>query len=352
MTTTIQDVAVKAGVSTATVSRALRGLPNVAPSTREHILQVARELNYAIDSQASRLASGRSMTVGLVMPLADQWFYSKVAVGAEAVLFEAGYDVLRYNLARLGDQQEVFQRLISSRRVDGLIIVNLALEEDNLTYFEAMDCPIVTVERETDRFPSVCIDNVEAGRKATQHLVNLGHTQIGLISGLSEDMMRFDVPLDRVRGYRSVLEEHDIVMRPELNVPGNFSFAGGAEAMTQLLSIPQPPSAVFALSDEMAIGALKAIRDAGLRVPEDLSVIGFDDQEVAAYLDLTTIRQPVSEFGERAASLLLSWLSERKTEPSHLVLPTRLVLRATTAPLHARAWGRESSQGSGAGTSV
>lgn len=332
MPTTIEDVAERAGVSTATVSRALRGLPNVAPSTRDRILRVADDLNYAIDSQASRLASGRTMTVGMVAPMAGQWFYNKVATGAEAILLEAGYDVLRYSLASLGGQTEVFRRLTSSRRVDGLIIISMALDEEHLDYLSENRCPLVTIETITDRFPSVSADNVSAARTATQHLINLGHRQIGLISGLPGDPLRFTVPFARQQGYQEVLQEHGIDYRPELNVPGNFSFAGGAEAMSQLLSVANPPTAVFAFSDEMAVGALKAISDIGLRVPEDISIIGFDDHDVAPYIDLTTIRQPVSQFGQQAASMLLKIIAGEPLKVSNVILPTQLVLRATTGP--------------------
>ena len=342
MATTIEDVAREAGVSTATVSRALRGLPNVAPSTRERILQVARDLEYAIDSQASSLASGRSMTVGIVMPLADQWFYSKVATSAEVVLAAEGYDVIRYSLASLGDRTEIFRRLISSRRVDGLLMLNIMLTRENLDYLAKTGCPVVTVETQTERFPSVSTDNVAAARVATQHLVNLGHRQIAVISGLPDDPMEFSIPLERERGYRSVLREHGIEIRPELNVPGNFSLEGGAEAMTHLLAIQQPPTAVFAFSDEMAIAAIKIIRDAGLQIPEDISVIGFDDHDISAYLNLTTIRQPVSQYGERAGKMLLRMLAGDLGEIPHLTLPTKLIMRDTTGPCRARSWGQRS----------
>lgn len=340
MSPTIREVADKSGVSTATVSRALRGLPNVAPSTREQVLQVARDLNYSIDPHASRLAAGRTMTIGVVMPLVDQWFYNKVSTAAEATLVAQGYDVMRYSIASLGNQTDFFRRLSSGRHVDGLIIISMAMTGEDVDLLTCLDSPIVTVETETAHFPSVGVDNVAAARIATRHLINLGHEHIGIISGLRDDPMRFLTPRLRTEGYHSALREQEIEIRPELDAPGNFSLAGGAEAMVELLSVRQPPTAVFAFSDEMAIGALKTIRDMNLRVPDDLSVIGFDDHDVAEYVDLTTIHQPVAEYGERAAALLLRLLdgpqsaanAEEKADLPRVELSAKLVIRSTTGP--------------------
>jgi DNA-binding LacI/PurR family transcriptional regulator len=225
--------------------------------------------------------------------------------------------------------------LASGRYVDGLI-VNMALVEEDMELLTNLDLPVVTVETETACFASVGIDNVAAARTATRHLINLGHASIGIISGLREDPMRFLVPRQRTEGYRSALRECGIEVRPELDVPGNFSPAGGAEAMIDLLSVHQPPTAVFAFSDEMAIGALKTVRDMNLRVPGDVSVIGFDDHDISRYVGLTTVRQPVAEFGEIAASLLLKRLDgtdkPEEEDPPHIELNSQLVIRSTTGP--------------------
>lgn len=333
MPPTIKEVADRSGVSTATVSRALRGLPNVAPSTRDQVLQAAKDLNYSIDPQASRLAAGRTMSIGIVMPLADQWFYNKVSTAVEAMMVTQGYDVMRYSIASLGSQTDFFQRLSSGKHVDGLIVVSMALAEDDLEMLTNLEFPVVTIETETEHFASVGIDNVAAARIATRHLINLGHEQIGIISGLREDPMRFLVPRQRTLGYHNALREQEIEIRPDLEAPGNFSLAGGAEATVDLLSVHQPPTAIFAFSDEMAIGALKTISDMNLRVPEDISVIGFDDHDIAEYVGLTTIHQPVAEYGERAASLLLKLLEEpNEGALPHIELNTQLVIRSTTGP--------------------
>jgi len=331
MSPTIEEVAERSGFSTATVSRALRGLPNVAPSTRERILQAAEELHYSIDPFASRLASGRTMTVGIVIPLVDQWFYSKVSIIAETVLNAHGYDVLRYSVTGSESRKQLLKQIAIGRRVDGLIVVTTPLDAEEEELLRKTGLPVVTVETVTDSFPSVACDNVAAAMTATRHLVNLGHRRIAIISGLSDDPMRFPIPQQRKTGYLRVLQENDIEPRPEFDVPGNFSYEGGAEAMTQLLSVRQSPTAVFAFSDEMAIGAMKTIRDLGLHVPDDMSVMGFDDHDVSRYVGLTTMHQPVAEFGDHAASLLLDALDGQGGDgESHQQLSTRLVIRATT----------------------
>jgi DNA-binding LacI/PurR family transcriptional regulator len=331
MSPTIEEVAERSGFSTATVSRALRGLPNVAPSTRERVLRAADELNYSIDPYASRLATGRTMTIGIVIPLVDQWFYNKVSIITETVLNAHGYDVLRFSITGSESRAQLLEQVARSRRVDGLIVVTTPLDEDDEALLRDACLPVVTIETATHSFPSVTCDNLAAAMTATRHLVNLGHERVAIISGLSDDPMRFPIPRGRKKGYLQVLEENDIEFRPEFAVPGNFSYEGGAEAMTQLLSVRQAPTAVFAFSDEMAIGALKTIRDLGLHVPEDISVMGFDDHDVSKYVGLTTIHQPVAQYGDMAASLLLDTLSGETTdERLNKELPTRLVIRSST----------------------
>jgi LacI family transcriptional regulator, repressor for deo operon, udp, cdd, tsx, nupC, and nupG len=335
----IRDVADQAGVSVATVSRALRGLPNVAPSTRNRVLAAAAELRYIPDPNASRLAAGRTRTVGVVVPLFTQWFLTQVVAGAEGVLAAAGYDLLLFNVSGPEARNRFLERMPFRKRVDGLIAIDLPMSAAELEALERAGAPVVVVGIRTDRFPSVNVDNVGAGAAATRHLVNLGHDRIGLIANLPDDPMHFTAPLERRAGYQRVLAEAGAETRPELDVPGNFSLKGGAEAMAQLLSIERPPTAVFAESDEMALGALKTVRDAGLRVPGDMSVIGFDDHDIAGYTGLTTIAQPVMEQGEVAATLLLEEIARggRDEPPTNVVLPTKLVVRTTTGPPRLRA---------------
>lgn len=333
MAASIGDVAARAGVSVATVSRALRGLPNVAPSTRERVLAAAAELRYVADPNAARLATGRSRTVGMVVPLFTQWFFTQVVSGAEAVLAASGYDVLLYNVGEPSGRERLLSEAPFHKRVDGIIVIDLPLDDAEQQALAALDLPVVLVGIASTRFPTVTIDNLAAARTATRHLVNLGHERIALISGMPDDPLHFAAPVLRRLGYQQVLNEAGLDVRPELDVPGNFSMRGGAEAMAQLLAVDNPPTAVFAESDEMAIGALKTVRNAGMAVPDDISVIGFDDHETAEYVELTTIHQPVSEQGELAAGMLLERVQPgQPQEPASVVLPTKLVVRSTTGP--------------------
>jgi LacI family transcriptional regulator, repressor for deo operon, udp, cdd, tsx, nupC, and nupG len=334
-------VAARAGVSVATVSRALRGLPNVAPSTRERVLDAAEALHYVADPSASRLASGRSLTVGLVVPMLGQWYYMRALSGVEGVLVAAGYDLLPFTTSGPGGAARFVQELPFRKRVDGLVVIDALLRSEHLDRVVGQSSEVVTVGVVSPSASSVRIENVAAARLAVNHLTGLGHRRIAVIGGLDDDPLEFPVPVERLRGYRQALVAAELATDPELEVPGNFSLEGGAEAMQRLLHLAEPPSAVFALSDEMAIGAMKVARDAGLRVPQDVSIVGFDDHDVAAYLGLTTVRQDVQRLGERAAELLVGHLTGEVTEVVHEVAPTRLVVRGTTAPVsRGRRWRR------------
>jgi LacI family transcriptional regulator, repressor for deo operon, udp, cdd, tsx, nupC, and nupG len=333
----IQDVATRAGVSVATVSRALRGLPNVAPSTRSRVLDAALELHYVADPHASRLAAGRTKTVGIVVPLFTQWFFTQVVSGAEAVLAAAGYDVLLYNIGGPDGRERFLRTLPFRKRVDGIIVIDLPLSPSEQGVLGDLHLPVVMVGVASSLFPTVTIDNVAAAISATRHLVNLGHERIGLISGLPEDPLAFTAPIERRRGYRQALQASGLEVRRQLDVPGGFSLQGGAEAMAQLLATERPPTAVFAESDEMAIGALKTLRDSGLRVPDDVSVIGIDDHEMAEFVGLTTVAQPVQAQGEVAGKLFIAAIAGAYEDAvPHIELPTKLRVRSTTGPRRSR----------------
>lgn len=332
MAASIGDVAARAGVSVATVSRALRNLPNVAPSTRERVLKAATELKYVADPNASRLAAGKTRTIGMVVPLLTQWYIAQVVSGAEGVLAASGYDILLYSVGDTEGRARFLDTLPFRKRVDGIIVVDLPLSEREQERLSGSSMPVVLVGVRSAVTRTVTIDNVGAAVTATRHLVNLGHERIGLISGARDDPMRFVAPVERREGYRQVLAEAGHEARADLEVSGNFSMKGGAEAMAQLLSAERPPTAVFAESDEMAIGALKTVRDSGLHVPRDISIIGFDDHEVAEYMGLTTMHQPVLEQGEIGAQMLLRGIQGVPLTPENIAMPTKLLVRNTTGP--------------------
>ncbi len=330
----IEDVAAAAGVSVATVSRAVRGLPNVAASTRERVQEVAAQLGYRPDPVASRLAAGRARTVIVLVPHLSSWYFSNVVAGAEAICADAGYDFL---ILGVGSLEECHRLLTEGhhleRRADGIILVNLFATEAQVRSLAARGVAISTVGSSAGHCPSVRVDDRAVGAMAADHLAELGHRRIGLISGTSEDPMNVEVPRLRHEGFVDGLERHGISLDEALVASGNFGIDGGSEAMTALLAASDPPTAVFAMSDEMAYGALMVLNQSGLRAGPDVSLIGVDDHEFAKVVGLTTIRQDVAEQGATAARGLLELLERRSTDGAPMAqdAPIELVVRSTTA---------------------
>ncbi|MGW1059251.1 LacI family DNA-binding transcriptional regulator [Micromonospora rubida] len=351
--TKIDDVARLAGVSTATVSRALRGLPTVSAATRRRVLAAAEQLQYAVSPNASRLAGGRTATVAVVVPWITRWFFGTVVEAVEDTLHESGYDLLLYNL---GGRERLRKRVLRpsslNKRVDGVMLVATHLRPAELSALAALDLPGVTISSgsEVPGWPCVRIDDMAAARTATRHLLDLGHRRIAHLSG-DPDELAFTTHRDRRRGYQEALREAGIVPSPSLDLETQFTIDGGSRATAELLARGEPPTAIFAACDEMAMGAMRALRDAGLRVPQDVSVIGIDDHDLSGVLGLSTVSQPAAEQGRLAARILLDPLRGRalpapvrRTVPGQLgrrpadpasepvILPTRLVVRDSTAP--------------------
>lgn len=333
---TIEHVAERAGVSVATVSRALRGLPNVAASTRARVEAAALELSYRPDPNASRLAAGRTYTIGMAVPLIGRWYFSQVVAGAHKTLTAAGYDLLLMGV----DSVEARHRFITEwavlhKRVDGLVMVDLRLSRPEVAELKAASAVVSTVGDRYPPFSSVTIDNRAGAGLAVRHLLDLGHRRIGLIGTGPRVSLSFWVPDERRKGYRDALGHADVTNDPVYEAPGDFTVEGGASGMRRLLALRHPPTAVFAMSDEIAMGAMQVARQSGLRVPEDISFVGFDDHEMAAVVGLTTIRQPVARCGELAARFVIDAI-EDASGPQHAVEPFELVVRTSTAAVSRR----------------
>lgn len=330
-TVTIGDVAKLAGVSEATVSRALRGLPNVAPSTRARVQEIADRIDYRADPAASRLAAGRTRTVAVAVPALNSWYFAQVMAAAEAVLTDAGYDLLLFRADGDASRRHLTHGPLV-KRADGLIVVDLSLSADETKALRSAGVAVVTIGMDTDEFSSVGVDDVGVADLAVGHLIGLGHQRIAILAGPKDDPMRFDVPRKRCDGYVKALTEAGLPVDPELERIGNFSVAGAVEAMCELLDLDEPPTAVFAMSDEMAFGALRAIWQRDLAVPGDISVVGVDDHEFSSVVGLTTVAQDVAKHGTAAAQILLQQLGEPDVAPVHREVPIELVVRTTTAP--------------------
>lgn len=332
----IDEVARAAGVSTATVSRALSGAGHVSPATRERVRRAARELGYVVSSSASGLATGRTRNVGVVIPFLNRWFFSSVLEGAESTLLTHGYDLTLYNLQGGGDErQTVFEHFLLRKRVDAVIAVSLELTPDEVSRLLAMKKPIVGVGGPLPGVRTLSVDDVALSRLATEHLISLGHRRIAHIGGDDDHNHDFHVPTNRRVGYEAALAAAGLTPDPTLHVPGDFTIPGGYASARRLLDDPaNRPSAIFATSDEMAFGAMLAARDLGLRVPQDLSVIGVDDHELSEFFGLTTVAQYPDLQGRLAAEILIEELNPTPAPLPDINTPLQfeLVVRTSTAP--------------------
>ncbi|MEE6257347.1 LacI family DNA-binding transcriptional regulator [Plantactinospora sonchi] len=344
--TRIDDVARLAGVSTATVSRALRGLPTVSEATRRRVRLAAEQLGYTASPSASRLAGGKTGTVAVLVPRIGAWFPGVVVDAAEELLRPAGYDLL---LHHVGGPDHARQRLPRTadlpKRVDAVLLVGTPALVSAAPVFAAPEyggraraLPGVTVAAgaPVPGWSSVGIDDVAAARIATEHLLTLGHRRIVCLSGDPADQFTHPGDLDRRWGYREAMQAAGTPPEAIVEVVARGGVDGGRQATASLLARPGPtPTAIMATCDEMAMGALVALRRAGLRVPADVSVIGVDGHEFARIVGLTTVAQPAAELGRLAVGTLLDRLAGRSRGdgvPERHILPTRLVLRDSTAP--------------------
>lgn len=326
----LNAVAARAGVSPATVSRALRGLPNVSAATRARVEAAAAELDYVTSPAASRLATGQTNSIGVVLTYVGRQFFAQVLAGAEEVLREAGYDVLLYGLPSDEVRERFFAEMPLRRRVDGVLIITMPIQLEQLARLGSLRVPVAAVGMHDEGMSSVETDDVAAARMAVSHLINLGHRSIAMIGGGISEVNPFSTPLARRKGYWEAMAAADLSVPISYEVDGEYTIAGGEAAMGRLLAASPLPTAVFCQSDRMAMGAMRALRKVGLRCPEDISVVGFGDTEIADPLDLTTVQQPVAEQGRLAAQLLLEQLSGKG--PQYLELPTKLVVRSSTRP--------------------
>lgn len=327
----ILDVAALAGVSAATVSRSLRGHSNVSAATRQRVVEAARELSYVVSPQASGLASGRTATIGVVVPFVTRWFFANAVAGVSDVLRNAGYDVLLYHLGTAAARDRFFDRMPLARRVDAVLTLSLPLGEEHTLALRALDMPLVTLGAQLPGVTCVHIDDVAAARSGVYHLLHQGHERIAMIAGFADDHdFGFISSQDRQAGFREAMASADLDAPPRVLFANGYGIEAGAQAMTELLSRPTLPTAVLAEYDELAIGAMRTLRRAGISVPERVSVVGIDDHEMASVVDLTTVAQPVQEEGAIAARLLLDILAGRLTEPTEVLVPTHLVVRSST----------------------
>lgn len=334
----IVEVAARAGVSPATVSRALRGIPGVSVSTREKVEKAATDLGYVASPQASALARGRTSAIGVLAPWISRWFFTAVIEGAQDVVTAHGYDMLLYPLgANAGPDAQPVNTAGLAKRVDGVLALNVpvTMHPSALT---SLNVPVVTVGSGIPGIVGVQVDDATVGRMATKHLLDLGHRRIAFIGLDPDEMYGFTVAQDRYRGFRQAMLEAGVEPDPDLTEITGFAVEAGEAAMESLLAKAgwDPaglPTAVVAVSDEVAMGMLYGARHRGVRIPQDMSIIGIDDHDLAHLFDLTTVAQPVRTQGAIAAELLLGLVGGAPL-PDPLIhqIDAGIILRNTTAP--------------------
>jgi LacI family transcriptional regulator len=333
--TVIRDIAARAGVSVMTVSRALNGRPDVAPETRAVVLRHARELGYASRQRATATARARTGLIGLTVPFirGEGEYFAEIVHGAAEALYERDARLVLCPTRHEHDREvSLLERLLHGTTDGGLLILP-SESVGELARLRAKGYPFVVIDPTVlpdQEIAVVAASNTTGARAATEHLIALGHRHIGLILGWRQ----WTASADRLAGYHAALAAAGLPIEPELVAEADFTIAGGERAARGLLTLPEPPTAIFALSDNMAIGALRAATSSGRSVPRDLSVVGFDDAESASLVTpaLTTVRQPLQEMGRAAVSLLYRLIEGTPVDAPRLELSTRLIVRLSTAP--------------------
>jgi DNA-binding LacI/PurR family transcriptional regulator len=329
----IADVARLAGVSKSTASRALSGAGYVSETTRERVAGAAATLGYVPSTNAQSLATGRTQNVGVVMPHVNRWFFAEVLEGVQSALLERGLDLTLYDASpRSSRRRRIFDDFLARKRFDGLIAVGLEPEEDELDRMLSLGKPVVSVIGASPRTSVVAIDDADAARRATEHLLALGHRSIAFLGAGSQARWPH-VESARVQGYRTAMRDAGLEHEAR-HIPSALSIPDGYAAAVDLLSDTRSrPTAIVAVCDEVAVGAIVASRRLGIPVPAGLSVIGIDDHEYADMFSLTTLQQVPREQGARAVELLVRHIEDPLAPPVDVTIKPRLIVRSSTAPI-------------------
>ncbi len=328
----IRDIAALAGVSVATVSRVLNGRPDVSSATRDVVLQHIRERGYVTNRSARALAGGRTGLIGLTVPYMLDNYFAQILTGATEAAYERDARLVVCPTRFEHDREVSLLTRLMHGTTDGALLILPSETPAEITALRRQGYPFVVVDPATpldDAIPVVAAANWTGGKTATAHLIALGHRRIGVITGRRNGI----ASRDRLAGYHSALLAVGLAADPALLVESDFSIDGGWRAARRLLTRHQPPTAIFAFNDNMAVGALRAARELGLDVPGRLSVVGFDDVENASLVTpaLTTVRQPLQEMGRVAVGILYRLIDDQPLDVTRIELSTRLVVRASTA---------------------
>ncbi|HSL31687.1 MAG TPA: LacI family DNA-binding transcriptional regulator [Anaerolineales bacterium] len=327
---TIREVAESAGVSYATVSHVINNTRVVSQETRERVLAAMSALNYRPNALARSLRQGKTNTMGLVLPDSANPFFAEISRSIEDEAFKKGYSVFLCNTELDLERELFYVDVLSKKQVDGIIFVAAGDQADSLDYLVHRNLPVVMIDRDVPNVDvdAVLTDHQLGGFLATRHLLELGHTRIACIAGPSS----ITPSAERIIGYRNALEQAGLAYDENLVLRGDYHAQSGLEITHAILQMKPRPTAIFALNDLMALGALRAAAEAGCSVPGDLAIVGYDDLELAHFTNppLTTIAQPKKEIGAQAVRLLIDRMSQKSSPPRRLVLPPELIIRRST----------------------
>ena len=331
MPATIRDVAKQANVGVGTVSRVLNDNPSVSDETRQKVLAAIEELDYRPNPIARQLSTGRTLTIGVILPHLTMPSYVERLRGVQRALANTKYDLVLFSVENPVQRDTFFEDISWTSRVDGMLVISLPPTDRQAERFARSTIPIVLVDAYHPDLCCIVTDDVEGGQKVTEYLVELGHRKIAFLGDYLETpfhpSMRY-----RYQGYRDTLEKAGIPFISEYLVEGHNDRSTARQLARQLLSLDDPPSAIFAGCDIQAIGVLDTAREMNIHIPEELSVIGYDGIRDAEYLNLTTIEQHLFDSGVEGVQLLLNALERRIETPCREYIPVELVIRSTTAP--------------------
>lgn len=332
----MSDVAKKASVSPATVSRVLRQPDLVNKKTREKVLRVIDELNYKPHMIASQFRTQETKTILVIVPDITRPFFSEVLRGIEHTAVKNGYQVILGDTENNIEREKEYVELMYKKQADGVLLLTARMDSKSLKQL-ADSFPMVLACEYVDELdiPTVSIDNISGARKLTDHLINAGHKKIAYISG----PMNVILSRDRLRGFQQAMAQYDLPVDPSYIQEGDYEIESGYNQMVKLLALEDPPTAVFVFNDEMALGTIKAVQDHGLKVPEDIAVVGFDNLKMATIFSpqMTTIDQPKYEIGQRATDMLLTLMKGGSLKKKKIVMKDELIIRESCGFLQKKA---------------
>lgn len=322
---TIIDVARESGVSYSTVSRVLNGFEHVKDSTRQRVLEAAEKLGYVANLQARSLAGGKTNIIGILVPGLDNGYIGEIVRGADEELARSDYNMMLYTTHRYHGKESAYVKSIYSGLSDGLLLIVPITQKTYIDALKEQNFPYVLVDQADESSNVVDSTNWQGAYDATTYLIELGHRKIAHITGMPE----ISTAHERLEGYKAALNDHNVPIKNDYIVEGDFNHQLGYKQSEKLLTMDDRPTAIFAANDLTALGTMEAARHCGLDIPEDISIIGFDDipQSRLAFPKLTTIRQSLDQMGHAAVQLLLEQIAHPDNPPKRITLATQLVER-------------------------